>query len=303
VSEGNGTLVHVPAGTDLLVPLEQGRRALAEARTIQEAKQWRDLAKASADLIKQQKLSEAAYLDAMELKLWAEARLGEFLQENVQHQGGDARTLRANHGARPDGISEWQSRTWQMLARVKDQIPAYIAAARAKGKDLATAPLVKRAARRAADAKKRATLLQEALTGKFPVIYADPPWTYHNVGLNGAASNHYPTMATEAICALPVPDITTANAVLFLWSSPPLLEDALQVMKAWGFSYKTNLVWDKDRIGTGFYIRSQHELVLLGVKGTGMCPEESRRPASIVRAERRRHSAQRRATAASCSAR
>ena len=128
------------------------------------------------------------------------------------------------------------------------------------------------------------------MTGKFPVIYADPPWTYHNVGLNSAASNHYPTMATEAICALPVPEITTANAVLFLWSSPPLLEDALQVMKAWGFSYKTNLVWDKDRIGTGFYIRSQHELVLLGVKGTGMCPEESRRPASIVRAERRRHS-------------
>jgi hypothetical protein len=124
----------------------------------------------------------------------------------------------------------------------------------------------------------------EGLSGKFPLIYADPPWDYRNDGLNGAAANHYPTMTTDAICALEIAtregrmgviDLTTADSVLFLWCPPPLLEDAMRVIKAWGFAYKTNLAWDKGCFGTGFYFRAQHEHLLLGVKGVAMCPDEN----------------------------
>jgi hypothetical protein len=127
----------------------QARRALAEARTIHEAKKIRDIAKASADLIKQQKLSEAAWLDAMELKLWAEARVGEFLKEHVNHQG-ERPKLGAKHRVIPEGISEWQSKTWQKLAEVADEIPAHMEQAQNGRCNPAAAPLIKLAKKRRA---------------------------------------------------------------------------------------------------------------------------------------------------------
>ncbi len=75
------------------------------------------------------------------------------------------------------------------------------------------------------------------------------------------------TMPTEDIAAMPVADYATTNAVLFLWATNPLLPDALQVMAAWGFEYKTNMVWVKNSHVAGFYVYGQHELLLIGVKG------------------------------------
>lgn len=137
---------------------------------------------------------------------------------------------------------------------------------------------------------QRKVSLEESKTGKFPVIYADPPWSYSNTGLTGAAADQYPTMATDDICNMPVKDKATKAAVLFLWSTNPLLPDALRVMKAWGFEYKTNFCWVKDKAtGIGFYCRGKHELLLIGTRGSFM-PKEIAKPESVVMAKRRKHS-------------
>jgi len=120
------------------------------------------------------------------------------------------------------------------------------------------------------------------------VIYADPPWTYNVNHLRGNPEKHYPTMSTEEICELNVS--TSENAILFLWTTNPMLEDALRVLKAWGFKYKTNLVWVKNRIGVGFWFRGQHELLLVGVKGDVHPPTESNRFSSVLNAPTKAHS-------------
>ena len=123
--------------------------------------------------------------------------------------------------------------------------------------------------------------------GKFNVIYADPPWEYY-LPLRGSPDMHYPTMSTEEICRLEIP--ADENAVLFLWATNPKLEEALKVMKAWGFEYRTNMVWVKDKVGTGYYFRGQHELLLVGVKGNVGVPLEENRPPSVLMAPVREHS-------------
>jgi excisionase family DNA binding protein len=96
----------------------------------------------------------------------------------------------------------------------------------------------------------------------FEVIYADPPWQLGNPDGPQAPENHYPTMATEEICGLPVP--AAEEAVLFLWAVSCLLLEALEVIEAWGFACKTTLCWVKPSIGPGVWLRNRHELLLVG---------------------------------------
>ena len=124
--------------------------------------------------------------------------------------------------------------------------------------------------------------------GEYSLIYADPPWRYHVKHLRGNPEKYYASMGTEEICALEVP--VAEDAVLFLWTTNAHLEDALKVMKAWGFQYKTNIAWVKDKFGTGFYVRGQHELLLIGIKGDTHPPEQPNRPPSILNAPIREHS-------------
>src|SRR4029077_16927012 len=106
---------------------------------------------------------------------------------------------------------------------------------------------------------------------KYGVIVADPEWRFEpwsrETGMDRSAENHYPTSATEVIAARPVESIAADDCALFLWATMPMLPDALEVMKAWGFSYRTNWVWVKDRIGCGYWLRARHELLLLGTRG------------------------------------
>jgi len=109
---------------------------------------------------------------------------------------------------------------------------------------------------------------------RYSVIYADPPWAYVKAG-RGAAENHYSTMSADAICGLPVCKICTDTAFLFLWATYPTIADALKVVRAWGFEYKTAaFVWVKknigdggNRFGCGNYTRANAEPCLLGVRG------------------------------------
>jgi len=77
---------------------------------------------------------------------------------------------------------------------------------------------------------------------------------------------------------------------LFLWSTNPHLPDALQVIEAWGFEYKTNIVWVKDKAGLGFIVRGQHEVLLIATRGDFPAPLPAVRPPSVITAPRREHS-------------
>lgn len=110
---------------------------------------------------------------------------------------------------------------------------------------------------------------------KYKIIYADPAWQYEQKTLSGAAQRHYPTMSISEICKLPVSQIADENAVLFLWVTFPQLKSAFDVIKAWGFKYKTvAFVWIKQNrkskgyfFGLGFWTRGNAEICLLGTRG------------------------------------
>ena len=124
---------------------------------------------------------------------------------------------------------------------------------------------------------------------KYQVIVADPPWRYgFSKSKNRKVENHYPTMSQRDIEALAVP--AADDSVLFLWATAPKLIEALSVMRAWDFEYKTNGVWDKEKIGMGYWLRGQHELFLIGTRGKFSPPEPTHRRSSIIRSPRSRHS-------------
>lgn len=106
--------------------------------------------------------------------------------------------------------------------------------------------------------------------GKYQVIYADPPWKYGNSMPEyfTEQANHYPLMTIEEICNMPVRNISDNNAVLFLWVTSPILEESFEVIKAWGFEYKTSFIWDKIKHNMGHYSSVRHEILLLCIKGS-----------------------------------
>ena len=111
--------------------------------------------------------------------------------------------------------------------------------------------------------------------GNYSIIYADPPWRYSAKNVQGAAENHYPTMGIEELCALPVADLAAPDSALFLWATFPQLPEALRLIKAWGFTYKTvAFVWLKKNkkadswfYGLGFWTRGNAEICLLATRG------------------------------------
>jgi site-specific DNA-methyltransferase (adenine-specific) len=138
---------------------------------------------------------------------------------------------------------------------------------------------------------------------KYNIIYADPPWKYNDKmkmqGVHGmirGAESFYNTMTLQDIKSLPIKDITTENAILFMWVTMPLLDKAFEVMKAWGFNYKTcGFCWvkrtknGKIHLGMGHYTRGNAELCLIGIKKKK--PQFYTRSLSqIVESEIRKHS-------------
>lgn len=109
----------------------------------------------------------------------------------------------------------------------------------------------------------------------YQIIYADPPWRYQDKGCNGNAEKHYGTMAIEDIKALPIPSIAAGDCVLLLWATWPLLPEALEVISAWGFKYKSvGFVWVKKNksdcghfFGLGRWTRGNTEVCLLATRG------------------------------------
>lgn len=148
----------------------------------------------------------------------------------------------------------------------------------------------RRAAREAELSAKQTALPDK----RYGVILADPEWRFEpysrETGMDRAADNHYPTSATEIIAARNVPSIAADDCVLFLWATVPMLPAALQVMQAWGFEYKSHVTWDKIRIGTGYWFRNRHEMLLVGTRGDIPAPAMGSQFPSVIAIGRSDHS-------------
>jgi N6-adenosine-specific RNA methylase IME4 len=139
------------------------------------------------------------------------------------------------------------------------------------------------------------------LKGKFSTILADPPWRFQNrtgkVSPEHKRLVRYPTMTLKEICEMPVANHSEENSHLYLWVPNALLPDGLEVMKAWGFQYKTNLIWYKTRKdggpdgrGVGFYFRNVTEVLLFGVRGRLRTLKPGRSQVNLLPHRKREHS-------------
>ena len=145
-------------------------------------------------------------------------------------------------------------------------------------------------------------LLEFCKGQKYSTIYADPPWRFQNrtgkVAPENKKLNRYETNDLEAIKNMPVEQIAEEKSHLYLWVPNALLPDGLEVMKAWGFEYKGNIVWEKVRTdgqpdgrGVGFYFRNVTEILLFGVRGNNnrtLSPARSQ--VNLIRTQKREHS-------------
>ena len=136
--------------------------------------------------------------------------------------------------------------------------------------------------------------------GRFDILYADPPWDYkgqlqHNGAGGrdtGGAIRHYPTATAVQMSGWPVDSIAAENSLLFMWSSSPHLDQAIELGKAWGFQWATvAFVWDKQKVNPGFYTMSQCELCLVFKRGKIPSPRGARNQRQFLTAMRGRHSA------------
>lgn len=303
------------------------KEALAEAVKVDEVKDVRDHAE-RIRLYGQQANDRTIIADATEIIMRAERRLGELLRSaHETGQLGIGRPSRSNvdegeaapaeEGAesvevvRPQrvtlaeaGISKKLSTRSQKFAAVAETaFEAALLSAREKIlaggavvvnplKDLSTAEKKSRRRAREIELGAKQMALPEA---KFGVILADPEWKFETyseeTGMDRSADNHYPTSSLEAIKSRDVGSLAAEDSVLWLWVTVPLLLAGIEVMKAWGFEYKSHLIWNKDRIGTGYWFRNKHELLLIGTRGGIPAPAMGEQFPSVVDAPVGEHSA------------
>lgn len=129
---------------------------------------------------------------------------------------------------------------------------------------------------------------------KYRIIYCDPPWKYDDTGVTtspsyGGTKWHYPSMTVEELCALPVGAMADADSVLFMWATSPKLPEALRIIEAWGFDYKTSFVWDKVKHNFGYYNSVRHEFLLIAGRGRST-PDTKTLYDSVQTIERTEHS-------------
>ena len=126
------------------------------------------------------------------------------------------------------------------------------------------------------------------------ILVIDPPWKFASNSESKPGRNamrHYPCMTDDQIKALPIADLMSPNALLFVWVTVPMLERAMDVARAWKAGrYVSNLTWQKSRIGNGFWIRNRHEHVLLYRRGKFPCPSPAPFGDSVIVSPTREHS-------------
>lgn len=291
-----------------LIKYDAACRALAEAKRVDDVKAIKDKAEAMRAYYRQIKNPQLE-ADAWEIRKRAEDKLGELsVALDKAHKVGQGKKVQLPSGGKlkavalkAAGISTSAANRYEQFnklpEREKEKRIAKGRAAIEAGKSIADTIITqgdkkeKRAERERKLGAKQAALPDK----KYGVIYADPEWRFEpwsrETGMDRAADNHYSTSVTEVIATRDVTTIAADDCVLFLWATVPMLPHALVVMAAWGFDYRSHFVWAKDRIGTGYWNRNKHELLLIGVRGSVPAPAPGTQWDSIVGAAVGEHSA------------
>jgi N6-adenosine-specific RNA methylase IME4 len=271
------------------------RATLARAEKVGDAKGVRDRAEAVRIYAKQAGFGLDMQNDAAEIKLWAERRAGELIPQQFPH-GGDRRARLHDETLNGAGITKVQSHRWQAIASLpEEEFAGHIAKTKAAKKELTQSGLI-RLALHSGHYQSNHKKAPAFPAGTYDVMYADPPWRFDDRVPSRSVERNYPSVPTDEIKAFrdsegrSVRDLTHGETVLFLWAVNSMLPEALEVISAWGFGYKSMMVWIKPGIGLGWYVRGQHECLLIGTKGKSHPPDPANRPSSVIQAPAGTHS-------------
>jgi N6-adenosine-specific RNA methylase IME4 len=277
--EESGNARNISAAQAPLVRYDAACRAVAECKTVDEAKDYRDMAVAMAVYARQARNKDLE-ADAVEIRMRATRRLDQ-LRRAQKATVGLAKNQYAGLSENPaptlasQGIDKNLADQARKLGALSDQrFETAVTDARER---------VTKASDHAIKRQQRDELAGELggskplPAGKYAVIYADPPWRFELWSDKGerVAENHYPTMTLDEIKALPVGELAAKDCALFLWAVMPQLDAAFEVIQAWGFEYKTCAFnWVKmtndgsrPRHGMGYWTRANSELCLLATRG------------------------------------
>ena len=280
--------------TELIKRVEQTLARLDEIANLDDLTELRRQAQALTAYLREHDESGRAMKIA---QLRIERRIGEVLARTVR-PGNPKLLPEGTKGKLPSGVTRRQSSKCQKLAAVQKKLfEKYLADAKKPSLNGA----LRHAIQSAGSDEEGVTatycgrneldfIIQSGM--KFRTIYADPPWPYKNQGSNGAAANQYRSMSVSDIAALPVEKLAADVSQLHLWTTNAFLEDAYGVLKAWGFEYKTLLVWEKPHFGGGNYWRLCHEFLMLGTRGGAQFPDGQRGHRSVMQADREKDHSQ-----------
>ncbi len=286
--------------------LSAAQTALAEAKTLDDLKHIMGIAEAAIAYAKAAKMSIEVQNSGAELAIRAQRLAGEKLaqlergktgpKEIISTRGNNSDTSEYKAALEESDTSYQQANRWQAIASVpEEEFEKHIEQVMTKNDELTSAGVlrvgqqIKRENR--IGAIKEAAALPDA---KYRIIYADPPWPYDDTGVTtspsyGGTKWHYPSMTAEELCALPVGAMADADSVLFMWATSPKLPEALRIIEAWGFDYKTSFVWDKVKHNFGYYNSVRHEFLLIAGRGRAT-PDTKTLYDSVQTIERTEHS-------------
>lgn len=285
---------------------------LAEARTIEEILHIENLAQRARDYAKAAGYGLQTANAANRIMLDARRKAGETLKVMKERgelaQRGNAKKLQPATFTLDDiGLNKFQARRYQLEAALPEEdYREWVQKTLDGGTEELTATRLRKLAKQhtaqqATDTPETQEVTSDEATGlcgnlhelaesglKFHAIYADPPWKYGNQSTRAATDDHYPTMTVEQICAEPVIELADEWCHLYLWTTTSFLQDAFKVIAAWGFVYKSNMVWVKPQMGIGNYVRVSHEHLLIATKGDKRTNGKSQM--SWIQADRTKHS-------------
>lgn len=306
----------VTANESLPAIVDRAGHRLLEAKSSAEVLEARAMAEAALHYAKITRAANETHADCIRIITRAEMRMANEIdagQASGKFRGvgnpnqiirdpDSSKTTYADIGVAPQRVQEWREIRDAGEAVVDDVISKALSEGRVptKGEILRAAQEIKKekagekAAKRAEKEQRLAQKIVSLPDQRFGVILADPPWRFEvrsELGMDRSADNHYPTQSVDDICQMDIPAVCADDCVLFLWATVPMLPEAMEVMLNWDFEYKSSCVWVKDRIGTGYWFRNQHEILLVGTKGNVPAPAMGTQWSSVIEAPVGKHSA------------
>ena len=258
---------------------------LLEADTIQKAKELKSIALTAAEWAKRKNMGEAAIQHCRSYALEAERKMGQMLAATDRNKGAKPgktgnKALPLLDDTQPTladlGLTKRESAEAQMLA----ELPAEDFELLRSGKTTKAKIKKKRnlsaikplSAKRERDPNVEGVgewvgTIEELSGRKFGTLYVDPPWKYSNQATRASTDNHYQTLTVDEIGCWDIASLAAGQSHLHLWVTNAFLEAGLQILKRWGFEFKSTFVWVKPQMGIGNYWRNSHEIMLLGVRG------------------------------------